>query len=295
MPNVYEVLQSSFVSFSWPWSGRSPPLREPVGLLGSWTGAQCGQAPSSPPPTIWPTQSLIGWHFVTWLVGWPIAAGWLANKMSTWHLPRIWPNVNLTQSSITLGHKMSLPMEYIWPKVSLTQSLTTCQPNLKPHLGVTSDQISAWPKSDQMSAWPKASSGDTSDERRAWPEESLNVNLTWSLIWGVHLTKGKPDPKSEQMSMWPKASSWREGINLPPSRRRNLIEMLQNYFWSTCNSLSTQSNFFQNSQFLSDWMPISLFILIFIFTYFCLGMFRIDSGWSDMAWQMMSLPQGEGI
>ena len=30
----------------------------------------------------------LGWHFVRWLVGWPIAAGWLAdwpsNKMSTW-------------------------------------------------------------------------------------------------------------------------------------------------------------------------------------------------------------------
>ena len=50
---------------------------------------------------------------------------------------------------------------YIWPKVSLTQCLTKCQPDLKPHLGGTSHQRSAW----------------------------LNVNLIWSLIEGVHLTK----------------------------------------------------------------------------------------------------------
>ena len=34
--------------------------------------------PVLPPPIIWPTQSLTGWHFFTWLIGWPIAAGWLA-------------------------------------------------------------------------------------------------------------------------------------------------------------------------------------------------------------------------
>ena len=46
-------------------------------------------------------------------------------------LPRgyIWSNVNLTQSSITLGHEMSLPGGYIWPKVNLTWSLTNCQPD----------------------------------------------------------------------------------------------------------------------------------------------------------------------
>ena len=30
------------------------------------------------PPHIWPPQSLTGWYLVTWLVGWPITAGWLA-------------------------------------------------------------------------------------------------------------------------------------------------------------------------------------------------------------------------
>ena len=43
------------------------------------------------PPNIWPTQSLTSWYFVKWLVGQPIAAGWLAdylsNKMSTWPSP----------------------------------------------------------------------------------------------------------------------------------------------------------------------------------------------------------------
>ena len=45
---VYKGLQSSFVSLAWPWSGRSLPKREWVGVLGPWTGVQCGWAPSSP-------------------------------------------------------------------------------------------------------------------------------------------------------------------------------------------------------------------------------------------------------
>ena len=36
------------MSLAWPWSGRSLPQGEPVGVLGPWTGVQCGQAPSSP-------------------------------------------------------------------------------------------------------------------------------------------------------------------------------------------------------------------------------------------------------
>ena len=46
---VYKWLQSSFVSLSWPWSGRSLLQGEPVGVLGPWTGVQCDWAPSSPP------------------------------------------------------------------------------------------------------------------------------------------------------------------------------------------------------------------------------------------------------
>ena len=84
--------------------------------------------------------------------------------------------------------------------------------------------VSMWPsqsdsKPDQMSTWPKASSwgvhltkchqtqsssilghkmcllGGTSDQRSAWPKVWPNVNLTQSLILGVHLTKCQPDPK----------------------------------------------------------------------------------------------------
>ena len=31
------------------------------------------------------------------------------------------------------------------------------------------------------------------NQRSAWPEVWLNVNLTWSFIWGVHLARGQPD------------------------------------------------------------------------------------------------------
>ena len=60
------------------------------------------------PPTIWPTHSLTGWYFVTWLVGWPIAAGKLAGWLTTYctkcqpdpHLGRdiLWPSVWLLWS-----------------------------------------------------------------------------------------------------------------------------------------------------------------------------------------------------
>ena len=45
VPNVYNSLQSSLLSLAWPWPGRSLPIGEPVGVLGPWTGAQCGWAP----------------------------------------------------------------------------------------------------------------------------------------------------------------------------------------------------------------------------------------------------------
>ena len=87
---VYDGLQSSFVSLAWPWSGRSLPKGEPVGVLGPWTGAQCGQVPCPPATNYLTTQRLTGWYLVTWLVGWPVAAG----KLAGW-LP-IEQNVNLT-------------------------------------------------------------------------------------------------------------------------------------------------------------------------------------------------------
>ena len=48
VPKVYKGLNSSFLSLTWSWPGRSHSQGEPVGVLVPWTGAQCGQAPSSP-------------------------------------------------------------------------------------------------------------------------------------------------------------------------------------------------------------------------------------------------------
>ena len=80
------------MSFAWPWSGRSLPQGEPVGVLCPRLGPNVVRPTVLPPPTMWPTWSLTGWYFCTWLVGWPIAAGWLtdwlSNKMSTWPSPR---------------------------------------------------------------------------------------------------------------------------------------------------------------------------------------------------------------
>ena len=112
-------------------------------------------------------------------------------------------------------------MEYIWPKISLTwrsdkninltqsltyggtpdQSLTKCQPDLKPHLGGTSDQRSAQPTDlTKMSTWPKATP------------------------MGVYLTIGQPDPKIWQKcqpdakphlwgSVWLSAKRTSENLN----------------------------------------------------------------------------------
>ena len=75
---VHKGLQSSFVSLAWLWSGRSLPQGETVRVLVPWTGAQCGQHPQfschqiSDQPKVWQVDNLL-----TWLVTWPIAAGWL--------------------------------------------------------------------------------------------------------------------------------------------------------------------------------------------------------------------------
>ena len=84
------------------------------------------------------------------------------------------------------------------------------------------------------------------------------------------------------------------------------------YFYSTYNSLSPQNNFFQNCQLFSNCEPYDMYISlsflykpgtleahislhsdIYFLHMFCLGMFSIHSGWSNMVWQMN--PPGEGI
>ena len=90
-PKVYNGLQSSFVSLAWPWSGRSLPKGNQWECWDPGLGPNVVRLPALLPPNIWPTQSLTGWHFVRWLVGWPIAAG----KMAGCWLP-IKQNANMT-------------------------------------------------------------------------------------------------------------------------------------------------------------------------------------------------------
>ena len=80
-----------------------------------------------------------------------------------------------------------------------------------------------------------------------------------------------------------------------------------NIFCSICKARCLQYRFFQHSSFVSNCKVCEMYISwlflytsatwegyiclhIDIFIYFCLHMFLIDSGWSDMAWQMSSLP-----
>ena len=94
-------------------------------------------------------------------------------------------------------------------------------------------------------------------------------------------------------------------------RGRHLIEMFHNYFGSTCYVVCPQYRYFQHSSMsaivtqmtctfldcLSTHLQlervISVFILIFLHIL-CLCMFLIDSGWSNMVWQLRSFcPSGE--
>ena len=104
VPKVYNRLQSSLCHLPGLGQvGHSP--REPVGVLGPWTGAQCDEAPG-PPATKCLTNPkpdrLIFCHMAGWLASCSWQAGWLAdclsNKMSTWSSlpPNIRPTPSLT-------------------------------------------------------------------------------------------------------------------------------------------------------------------------------------------------------
>ena len=106
MPTVYNGLQSSFVSLAWPWSGRSLPQGEPVGVLGAWTGAQCDQTPC-PPATNYLTNQkpdmLIFYHMAGWLANCSWQAGWIPIKENVKPDPPLgrdilWPSVWLLWS-----------------------------------------------------------------------------------------------------------------------------------------------------------------------------------------------------
>ena len=97
-----------------------------------------------------------------------------------------------------------------------------------------------------------------------------------------------------------------------PTRKVFQLKCSTNIFCSTFNALCPQYRFF-NIVYLSAIVrhvkctfldcfythlqlvrAISVFILISLHI-FCLHMFLINSGWSDMAWQMRFLPPWGGI
>ena len=99
------------------------PQGEPVVVL----GPNVVRPPSSP-TTMWPIQSLTGWLFCTWLVGWPITAGWLADwlshKMSTWPSPQkrdLVAKCVTTLVRLTCGQMYPHPLgrDILWPSVIL--------------------------------------------------------------------------------------------------------------------------------------------------------------------------------
>ena len=126
--------------------------------------------------------------------------------------------VNLTCSSITLGHKMSLPIggytshqRSTWPTGVVVSHLDTrC---LCP--GGTSDQRSTLPKGEVVShlttsvfGW-----GGTSDQRSMWLKGKVVSHLaTRCLCLGVHLTTGQPDQSSHTLGH--KMSLPRERVRL---------------------------------------------------------------------------------
>ena len=180
---------------------------------------------------------------------WPKAspAASTSDLKSVW--PKVWPNVNLTQSLILGGTSdQRSAWHEVWPNVNLTWSLI---------LGGASDQMSNWSNVVTQLATRCFCLGGISDQRSAWPEVLPNVNLTQSLIWGdvwtnvnltqssstlghkislprgVHLAKGQPDPvwpnvsltqslilggTSDHRSTWPKdltkMSTWLEASSV---------------------------------------------------------------------------------
>ena len=117
------------MSLAWPWSGRSLP----VGVLGPWTGAQCGWVPLLPSqqsdqPKVWQVDIF---HMAGWLANCSWLTDWLSNKMSTWPPPGsdfdiwsdvptgrdvMWPSVILLQVRLTFGQMYPL-VETSWGQV----------------------------------------------------------------------------------------------------------------------------------------------------------------------------------
>ena len=132
MPKVYKWLQSSFVSLAWPWWCRSLPQWEPVGVLGPWTGAQCGWVPSSPATnylTNPKSDRLTFFHMAGWLANCSWLPECLSNKMSTWPSPLVETSCGQVCYYFTQGDLWSdVPpgRDILWPSVILHQVRLIC-------------------------------------------------------------------------------------------------------------------------------------------------------------------------
>ena len=133
MPTVYKGLQSSYVSLAWPWSDRSLPQGEPVGVLGPWTGALCGQASSSP-TTNYVTNLKSDRLTFLHMAGWLATCSWLTDYCTKCQpdppLSRDiwWPSVILLHLwvRLTFSQMYSPGRDILWPSMILLQIRLTC-------------------------------------------------------------------------------------------------------------------------------------------------------------------------
>ena len=142
VPMVYEGLQSSFMSLAWPWSGRSLPTGKPVGVLRTWTGAHCGQAPSSP-TTDYVTNLKSNRLIFVQMAGWMTNCSWLAVWLSCYltkyqpdPTPQMYPQAETSCGQVwcyfTFGSGwpwvrcMPPGRDILWPSMILLEVRLSC-------------------------------------------------------------------------------------------------------------------------------------------------------------------------
>ena len=122
--------------------GQMYPPNEALGQVDIWSDFQWdGWLAGNLQLTGWPSSNMstwpspgsdfgLGWHFVRWLVDWPITVGWLAGHLTTCHLctdvkdghlSKIWLRVRLTFCQVAGQLQLAG-----W----LTGHLTKCQPDI---------------------------------------------------------------------------------------------------------------------------------------------------------------------